>query len=226
MNEPVGQVASPIATAADLLAISPVIPVVVIHDAERAVPLARALARGGVGVIEITLRTPAGLSAIERVAAEVPEIRVGAGTVTTATDVRDAVRVGAQFIVLPGSPDRLLAAALDSGLPLLPGASTLTEMMRLREQDLTVVKFFPAEVSGGVRFLSDLAGPLPDLRFCPTGGITLDNAPTYLALPNVGCVGGSWLTPPDAVAAEDWWRIETLARQSYSASASSSSTWR
>ncbi|MEP6798289.1 MAG: bifunctional 4-hydroxy-2-oxoglutarate aldolase/2-dehydro-3-deoxy-phosphogluconate aldolase, partial [Lapillicoccus sp.] len=172
MNEPVGQVASPIATAADLLAISPVIPVVVIHDAERAVPLARALARGGVGVIEITLRTPAGLSAIERVAAEVPEIRVGAGTVTTATDVRDAVRVGAQFIVLPGSPDRLLAAALDSGLPLLPGASTLTEMMRLREQDLTVVKFFPAEVSGGVRFLSDVAGPLPDLRFCPTGGIT------------------------------------------------------
>lgn len=226
MNEPVGQVASPIATAADLLAISPVIPVVVIHDAERAVPLARALARGGVGVIEITLRTPAGLSAIERVAAEVPEIRVGAGTVTTATDVRDAVRVGAQFIVLPGSPDRLLAAALDSGLPLLPGASTLTEMMRLREQDLTVVKFFPAEVSGGVRFLSDVAGPLPDLRFCPTGGITLDNAPTYLALPNVGCVGGSWLTPPDAVAADDWWRIETLARQSYSASASSSSTWR
>lgn len=205
--------AGSVTTATDLLALSPVVPVVVIDDARRAVPLARALARGGVGVIEITLRTAAGLSAIERVAAEVPEIRVGAGTVTTAREVRDVARAGAQFIVLPGSPDRLLAAALDSGLPLLPGASTLTEMMRLREHGLTVMKFFPAEAAGGVRFLSAVAGPLPDLRFCPTGGITLLTAPRYLALPNVECVGGSWLTPNDVVAAQDWARIEFLAAE-------------
>lgn len=213
MDTPMGRLASPVTTALDLLTISPVIPVVVIDEARQAVPLARALARGGVGVIEITLRTPAGLSAIERVAAEVPEIRVGAGTVTTATEVWDVARAGAQFIVLPGSPDQLLAAALDSGLPLLPGASTVTEMMRLREHDLTVVKFFPAEASGGVHFLSAVAGPLPNLRFCPTGGITLLTAPRYLALPNVGCVAGSWLTPRDAIAAEDWARIEVLAAE-------------
>lgn len=207
MKQPI----SPITTAAQLLDISPVIPVVVIKDAEQAVPLARALASGGVGVIEITLRTPAGLLAIERVAAEVPEIVVGAGTVTTPAQVRDVTRAGAKFIVLPGSPDRLLAAALDSGLPLLPGASTLSEMMRLLEHDLTAMKFFPAEVCGGAPFLSAVAGPLPDLRFCPTGGITLKTAPDYLAMPNVGCVGGSWLTPSDAVAAEDWARIEALA---------------
>jgi len=208
-----GQPISPNTTAARLLATSPVIPVVVIKDARQAVPLAQALARGGVGVIEITLRTPAGLAAIERVAAEVPEILVGAGTVTTPTEVRNVTRAGAQFIVLPGSPDQLLEAALESGLPLLPGASTLTEMMRLLEHDLTAMKFFPAEVSGGVHFLSAVAGPLPDLRFCPTGGITLNTAPKYLALANVGCVGGSWLTPPDAVTAGDWARIETLAAE-------------
>lgn len=208
-----GQPTSPSTTAARLLATSPVIPVVVIKDARQAVPMAQALARGGVGVIEITLRTPAGLAAIERVAAEVPEILVGAGTVTTPTEVRNVTRAGAQFIVLPGSPDRLLAAAIESGLPLLPGASTLTEMMRLVEHELTVMKFFPAEVSGGVHFLSAVAGPLPHLRFCPTGGITLHNAPKYLALANVGCVGGSWLTPSDVVAAGDWGRIETLAAE-------------
>ncbi len=226
MDHPMGHVASPVTSAAELLTISPVIPVVVIHDAQRAVPLARALARAGIGVMEITLRTPAGLSAIERVAAEVPEIRVGAGTVTTAADVGNVARVGAQFIVTPGSPDQLLAAALDSGLPLLPGASTLTEIMRLREHGLTVVKFFPAEVSGGVRFLSDVAGPLPDLRFCPTGGITLTSAPSYLALSNVGCVGGSWLTPHDAVAAGDWARIEILVRQCHDALAVNASRLR
>lgn len=208
-----GQPSSTITSAAQLLRTSPVIPVVVIKDASRAVPLARALARGGVGIIEITLRTPAGLSAIERVAAEVPEILVGAGTVTTREEVRSVTAAGAKFIVLPGSPDKLLAAALESGLPLLPGASTLTEMMRLLEHDLTAIKFFPAEVNGGVHFLSAVAGPLPNLRFCPTGGITLENASTYLALANVGCVGSSWLTPHDAVAAQDWKRIEALAAE-------------
>lgn len=210
-----GQPASPMTTA-HLMSISPVIPVVVIRDARHAVPLARALARGGVGIIEITLRTPAGLSAIEQVAAEVPEILVGAGTVTTTEEVRRVTAAGATFIVLPGSPDKLLAGALESGLPLLPGASTLTEMMRLLEHDLTAMKFFPAEVSGGVHFLSAVAGPLPDLRFCPTGGITLKTASTYLALANVGCVGGSWLTPDDAVAAEDWERVESLAAEAAS----------
>jgi len=202
-----------ITSAADLLTISPVVPVVVIRDAEQAVPLARALVRGGVAVIEITLRTEAGLSAIERVAAEVPEIVVGAGTVTTPKEAAEVTRAGAQFIVLPGSPERLLSAAIDTGLPLLPGASTLTEMMRLTEHGLNVMKFFPAEPSGGVAYLSAVAGPLPQLRFCPTGGISVKTAPNYLALANVGCVGGSWLTPADAMAANDWERIESLAAE-------------
>lgn len=202
-----------ITSAADLLTISPVVPVVVIRDAEQAVPLARALVRGGVAVIEITLRTEAGLSAIERVAAEVPEIVVGAGTVTTPKEAAEVTRAGAQFIVLPGSPERLLSAAIDTGLPLLPGASTLTEMMRLTEHGLNVMKFFPAEPSGGVAYLSAVAGPLPQLRFCPTGGISVKTAPNYLALANVGCVGGSWLTPADAMAANDWGRIESLAAE-------------
>lgn len=202
-----------ITSAADLLTISPVVPVVVIRDAEQAVPLARALVRGGVAVIEITLRTEAGLSAIERVAAEVPEIVVGAGTVTTPKEAAEVTRAGAHFIVLPGSPERLLSAAIDTGLPLLPGASTLTEMMRLTEHGLNVMKFFPAEPSGGVAYLSAVAGPLPQLRFCPTGGISVKTAPNYLALANVGCVGGSWLTPADAMAANDWGRIESLAAE-------------
>lgn len=202
-----------ITSAADLLTISPVVPVVVIRDAEQAVPLARALVRGGVAVIEITLRTEAGLSAIERVAAKVPEIAVGAGTVTTPKEAAEVTRAGAQFIVLPGSPERLLSAAIDTGLPLLPGASTLTEMMRLTEHGLNVMKFFPAEPSGGVAYLSAVAGPLPQLRFCPTGGISVKTAPNYLALANVGCVGGSWLTPADAMAANDWGRIESLAAE-------------
>jgi 2-dehydro-3-deoxyphosphogluconate aldolase / (4S)-4-hydroxy-2-oxoglutarate aldolase len=199
--------------AIDVLAISPVIPVVVVEDARQAVPLARALARGGVGVVEITLRTRAGLSAVERVAAEVPEIRVGAGTVTTPSEVEAVRRAGASFIVLPGSPERLLSAALDAGLPLLPGAGTMTEMMRLAEAGLEVLKFFPAGPSGGADFLSAVAGPLPHLRFCPTGGITQATAGSYLRLANVPCVGGSWLTPADAVAAGDWARIESLAAE-------------
>lgn len=200
-------------SASEILSICPVIPVVVIHDAETAVPLARALVGGGVGVIEITLRTGAGLAAVERVAAEVPEIRVGAGTVTTPQQVRAVARAGASFIVLPGSPERLLSAAIDSGLPLLPGASTITEMMRLAENGQDVIKFFPAEASGGRVFLAAVAGPLPDLRFCATGGITPANATSYLKLANVGCVGGSWLTPSEAVASGDWARIEALAAQ-------------
>jgi 2-dehydro-3-deoxyphosphogluconate aldolase/(4S)-4-hydroxy-2-oxoglutarate aldolase len=200
-------------TAGELLTVSPVVPVVVVDDVAQAVPLARALARGGVGIIEITLRTAAGLGAIERVAAEVPEILTGAGTVTTPEEAEAVRRAGAQFIVTPGSPPRLLESVLDTGLPVLAGSSTLTEMMRLAEQGLTAMKFFPAEASGGRAYLSAVAGPMPGLRFCPTGGISMANAADYLALPNVGCVGGSWLTPKDAVAASDWARVEDLARK-------------
>jgi 2-dehydro-3-deoxyphosphogluconate aldolase / (4S)-4-hydroxy-2-oxoglutarate aldolase len=198
-------------TGRDLLSLSPVIPVVVIDDVADAVPLARALARGGIAVMEITLRTEAGLGAIERVAAEVPETTVGAGTVTTPEEAAAAQQAGAQFIVTPGATDRLLAAVLDTGLPLLAGASTLTEILRLREHGQQAVKFFPAEAAGGAAYLSAVAGPVPDVRFCPTGGITPGNAASYLALPNVGCVGGSWLTPRADVRAGDWAAIERLA---------------
>jgi len=206
-------------TADGLLDLSAVVPVVVISDVGTAVPLARALVAGGVRVIEITLRSEAALSAIERVCAEVPEMVVGAGTVTTSGQVADAQRAGARFLVTPGSSSGLVGAALDSGLPLLAGASTVTEMLQLVEQSaaagspLRAMKFFPAEASGGIRYLAAVAGPLPQLRFCPTGGITPDNAPSYLALPNVGCVGGSWLTPADAVGAGDWQRITRLAAE-------------
>ena len=198
-------------TGRDLLSLSPVIPVVVIDDVADAVPLARALARGGIAVMEITLRTEAGLGAIERVAAEVPETTVGAGTVTTPEEAAAAQQAGAQFIVTPGATDRLLTAVLDTGLPLLAGASTLTEILRLREHGQQAVKFFPAEAAGGAAYLSAVAGPVPDVRFCPTGGITPGNAASYLALPNVGCVGGSWLTPRADVRAGDWAAIERLA---------------
>ena len=198
-------------TGRDLLSISPVVPVVVLDSAADAVPLARALARGGVRIMEITLRTAAGLEAIERVAAEVPETTVGAGTVTTPAEAAAAVKAGAQFIVTPGATDRLLAAALDTGLPLLAGASTLTEILRLREHGQQALKFFPAEASGGTAYLKAVFGPVPDVSFCPTGGIGPANAAEYLALPNVGCVGGSWLTPAAAVRAGDWAAIERLA---------------
>lgn len=190
-----------------LLTISPVVPVVVIGDAADAVPTAEALLRGGVGIIEVTLRTPAALAAIERIAAEAPGIVVGAGTVTTPESADAAARAGAKFLVTPGSTDRVLDAAAATGLPVLPGAATVSEAMRLAERGHTELKFFPAEAAGGVPYLKSIAGPLPDLRFCPTGGITAATAPSYLALPNVGCVGGSWLTAGDLA------QVETLAKE-------------
>jgi 2-dehydro-3-deoxyphosphogluconate aldolase/(4S)-4-hydroxy-2-oxoglutarate aldolase len=200
-------------TGRDLLGISPVIPVVVIEDEAHAVPLAGALLRGGITVIEVTLRTPAGLPAIRRIAEEAPRMLVGAGTVTTPEQACAAARAGARFLVTPGAPPRLLAAALDTGLPVLPGASTLTETMALLEQGLDAAKFFPAEACGGAAYLRAVAGPLPEVAFCPTGGITPENATDYLQLANVGCVGGSWLTPAAAVREGDWRRIEQLAAQ-------------
>lgn len=202
-----------IGSEADILDLSPVIPVVVVDEVEQAVPLAQALLRGGIPVIELTLRSEAGLGAIEAVASEVEGMVVGAGTVLTPDQVRQVQDAGAQFIVTPGSPTRLLQAALDSGLPLLAGASTLTEMLTLAEAGLEAMKFFPAEASGGRPYLSAVAGPCPQLRFCPTGGITPQTARDWLALPNVGCIGGSWLTPKDAVRQGDWARIEALAAE-------------
>ncbi|MDP9841990.1 bifunctional 4-hydroxy-2-oxoglutarate aldolase/2-dehydro-3-deoxy-phosphogluconate aldolase [Streptosporangium lutulentum] len=196
-----------------LLAIAPVIPVVVIDDLETAVPLARALVAGGLPVIEVTLRTAHALKAIQRIAAEVPEAVIGAGTVRVQADVLASVKAGAKFLVSPGSTPALLDAMEASGVPFLPGVATASEVMTLAERGLTEMKFFPAEAAGGLPYLKSLGGPLPDIRFCPTGGIRLATAPDYLALPNVGCVGGTWLTPADALAAGDYARIEKLAAE-------------
>ncbi|GAA2993622.1 bifunctional 4-hydroxy-2-oxoglutarate aldolase/2-dehydro-3-deoxy-phosphogluconate aldolase [Actinokineospora diospyrosa] len=192
-----------------LLDLSPVVPVVVLEDAADAVPLALALVRGGVRIIEVTLRTPAALESIRRIAAEVPDAVVGAGTVTAPEHAVAAAEAGARFLVTPGTTERVLGAAADTGLPVLPGAATVSEAMRLAELGYAELKFFPAEASGGIGFLKSIAGPLPGLRFCPTGGISATTAPAYLALPNVGCVGGSWLTanPTDLAG------VERLARE-------------
>jgi 2-dehydro-3-deoxyphosphogluconate aldolase/(4S)-4-hydroxy-2-oxoglutarate aldolase len=199
-----------------LLGLAPVIPVVVIDDEAAAVPMARALVAGGLPVIEVTLRTPAGLSAIKRIADEVPEAVVGAGTVLTRSDVSAAVGAGSRFLVSPGCTPGLLEPMLSSGVAVLPAAATASEVMMLLERGLTFAKFFPAQPAGGVPYLKSLAGPLPMVRFCPTGGIDVATAPQFLALPNVVCVGGSWLTPADAVATGDWKRVEHLAREAAS----------
>ncbi|MEV5891452.1 bifunctional 4-hydroxy-2-oxoglutarate aldolase/2-dehydro-3-deoxy-phosphogluconate aldolase [Nonomuraea fuscirosea] len=196
-----------------LLDLAPVIPVVVIDDVETAVPLARALVAGGLPAIEVTLRTPAAREAIARIAAEVPEATVGAGTVRTADDISASVAAGARFLVSPGTTPSLVEALEASGVPFLPGAVTVSEAMALAERGIKELKFFPAEAAGGVTYLKSLGGPLPDVRFCPTGGIRVETAPDYLALPNVGCVGGTWLTPADALASGDWARVEKLAAQ-------------
>ncbi|TCO52661.1 bifunctional 4-hydroxy-2-oxoglutarate aldolase/2-dehydro-3-deoxy-phosphogluconate aldolase [Actinocrispum wychmicini] len=200
-------------TGSDLLDLSPVIPVVVIEDVADAAPLAEALLAGGIRVIEVTLRTPAALDAIAAIHASVPDIVLGAGTVTSPEQAEQAVSAGSSFLVTPGTTPDVLDACFATGLPFLPGAGTVSEAMRLAERGLTALKFFPAEAAGGVDYLKSVAGPLPGLRFCPTGGISLATAPRYLALPNVGCVGGSWLTPKNAVAAKDFGRIEALAKE-------------
>ncbi|SEM38116.1 bifunctional 4-hydroxy-2-oxoglutarate aldolase/2-dehydro-3-deoxy-phosphogluconate aldolase [Nonomuraea pusilla] len=196
-----------------LLNLAPVIPVVVIEDVETAVPMARALVAGGLPAIEVTLRTAGALEAIARIAAEVPDATVGAGTVRTAADIAAAVAAGATFLVSPGTTPALLEAMAGSGVPYLPGATTVSEVLALAERGLKELKFFPAEAAGGVPYLKSLAGPLPDVRFCPTGGVRPDTAASYLALPNVGCVGGTWLTPADALASGDWARVEKLAAE-------------
>ncbi|GAB3735069.1 bifunctional 4-hydroxy-2-oxoglutarate aldolase/2-dehydro-3-deoxy-phosphogluconate aldolase [Nocardiopsis nanhaiensis] len=200
-------------TGEDVLALAPVMPVVVVDDVEHAVPIARALVAGGLPGIEVTLRTPGALSAIERVAAEVPEAVVGAGTVVDREQAAAAAKAGARFLVSPGCTPDLARAMADTGLPSLPGVATVSEAMALLELGMTELKFFPAEASGGAKFLKSLTGPLPQLRFCPTGGITAESAADYLALSNVGCVGGSWLTPAALVAEGRWDEITELSRQ-------------
>ncbi len=190
----------------------PVIPVLKITHSADAVPLARALARGGLRAIEITLRTPSALEAIRRVAGEVEEAIVGAGTILDRPQFEEAAAAGSKFIVSPGITRELMAAAGDSDVPFLPGAITPGEIMAARQAGLDFLKFFPAEQAGGAAFLKALASPIADVKFCPTGGIGAGNARDYLSLPNVVCVGGSWVAPDDLVKAGDWSGIEALAR--------------
>ncbi|PSJ27705.1 keto-deoxy-phosphogluconate aldolase [Streptosporangium nondiastaticum] len=196
-----------------VLGLAPVLPVAVLSDAADAVPLARALVAGGLPAIEVTLRTDVALDAIRAVAAEVPEAAVGAGTVLSPARAAAAVRAGARFLVSPGWTDPLLAALRGAGVPFLPGVSTVSEVMALLERGVREMKFFPAQAAGGAPYLASLAAPLPEARFCPTGGIGPATAPAYLALPNVGCVGGSWMLPGDVLARRDWGRVTELARE-------------
>lgn len=198
--------------ALEICRLAPVVPVLVLDDAAHARPLAEALVAGGLPALEVTLRTPAALDAI-RAMAEVPGGIVGAGTVLTPTDVKAAKAAGAQFGVSPGATPRLIKACIDEGLPLLAGAVTASEVMALLEHGYTVAKFFPAETSGGVPALKAIGAPIPQMFFCPTGGVTLSNARDYLSLPNVVCVGGSWVAPKDMVHSGDWAGITLLAAE-------------
>jgi 2-dehydro-3-deoxyphosphogluconate aldolase/(4S)-4-hydroxy-2-oxoglutarate aldolase len=196
----------------EIVGLAPVIPVLTITDLEHAVPLARALSAGGLKVLEITLRTPAALAAIEAMRKAVPDAVVGVGTLTRAVDFAAADRAGAQFGVTPGLTPELAAASRGARFPLLPGVMTPTELIAARNAGFSVLKLFPAEQAGGIAMLRALGAPFPDVLFCPTGGITRATAPDYLALPNVVCVGGSWVAPGAMLAAGDWRGIEMLAR--------------
>jgi len=195
----------------ELAALVPIIPVLVVDDVAHAIPLAEALVRGGLPVLEVTLRTPAALEVIKAMAT-VKGARVGAGTLVTVADVKASVAAGSTFGVTPGSPAFLVDACLEAGLPLLPGAATATEAMTLQARGFEVLKFFPAEGAGGIKTLKGLGGPLPGISFCPTGGVTPENARDYLALANVVCAGGSWIAPSSLVKAGKWDEIEERAR--------------
>lgn len=190
---------------------APVIPVLTIERTVDAVPLARALVKGGLPVLEVTLRTPVALDALRAMAAEVPEAILGAGTVLNGEHLDQARRAGARFLVSPGCTQALAAAAVASGMPFLPGVQTVSEAMELNDRGFRLMKFFPADQAGGLGWLKAVAAPLAGLRFCPTGGIGADTASSYLALANVACVGGSWVAPREAVAAGDWQTVERLA---------------
>jgi 2-dehydro-3-deoxyphosphogluconate aldolase / (4S)-4-hydroxy-2-oxoglutarate aldolase len=194
-----------------LLEVSAVIPVVTIDDPDHAVPVARALLSGGIPIIEVTLRTDRALEALARIAAEVPDILAGAGTVRTPQQADDAVNRGAQFLVSPGASLRLLQHLISLPVPVLPGVATVSETLTALDHGLTDLKFFPAGPAGGASYLSALAAPVPEARFCPTGGVTPDNMADYLALPNVPAVGGSWLTPARVLASQNWAQVRSLA---------------
>ena len=197
----------------ELVAYGPVIPVIVLQRLEHAVPMARALVEGGIRVLEVTLRTPVALACIEAIARDVPEALLGAGTLRSAADVRSAREAGCQFGVSPGYSAAIAAACREAQLPLLPGVATASEVMAANADGLSFLKFFPAVAAGGMGMLKALAGPFADVVFCPTGGVTIESAPQFLALPNVKVCGGSWLTPADALASGDWARITKLARE-------------
>ncbi|MBB6404672.1 bifunctional 4-hydroxy-2-oxoglutarate aldolase/2-dehydro-3-deoxy-phosphogluconate aldolase [Arthrobacter sp. AZCC_0090] len=201
------------ADATHILRTSPVIPVVTIDDPRHAVPVARALADGGVRIIELTLRTESALESLKLIAEEVPDILLGAGTVLTPGQADAVVSAGAQFLVSPGVTPALLGHMLTLDVPVLPGVATVGEVMAVLERGLHAMKFFPAGPAGGPKYLAAIGAPIPQVQFCPTGGISLASAPDYLKLPNVSCVGGSWLTPSDAIENGDWQRITELAQQ-------------
>lgn len=196
-----------------ILTAAPVVPVLTIESTTVAVPLARALVAGGLTAIEVTLRTAAGLDCIRAIAAEVEDCDVGAGTVLDTAHLEQAIEAGAKFMVSPGASPNLVRAAKEAPIPFLPGVATAGEAMSLAEEGFALLKFFPAEPAGGVSYLKALSAPLPGIRFCPTGGIGPKNAPEYLALGNVICVGGSWVAPADAVSQGNWMRITSLSRE-------------
>ena len=200
-------------TALQVMQDAPVIPVIVLNDVAHAVPMARALVAGGIRMLEVTLRTPQALACMEAIAKEVPDAVVGAGTVRSAADAKAAANAGAKFAVSPGYTSAVGQACRDQGLSLLPGVATGSEIMMAQEDGYTELKFFPAMQAGGPAMLKAWGGPFFDVRFCPTGGVTPQNASEFLRLPNVACVGGSWLVPADALAQGDWARIEQLARE-------------
>lgn len=200
-------------TSLQVMQDAPVIPVIMLNDVAHAVPMARALLAGGIRMLEITLRTPQALACMEAIANEVEGAVVGAGTVRSPADAAAAVKAGARFAVSPGFTTAVGQACKDLGLPLLPGVASGSEIMMAQEEGYTQLKFFPAMQAGGPAMLKAWSGPFFDVKFCPTGGVTQANAADFLSLPNVACVGGSWLVPTDAMAQGDWKRIETLARQ-------------
>ncbi len=200
-------------SALDVLNTSPVVPVIVINNLDHAVPLAKALVAGGVKVLEVTLRTPVAIEAIRRIAAEVPDAVVGAGTVTTEEDLNAVADAGGVFAISPGLTPTLLTAAINCPIALIPGISTASELMFGMEYGLREFKFYPAEAVGGIKMIQSLGGPFPQATFCPTGGISPDNYKEYLSLKNVACVGGSWLAPTDALENGDYQRITDLAQE-------------
>ena len=200
-------------TALQVMQDAPVIPVIVLNDVAHAIPLARALVAGGIRMLEVTLRTPQALACMEAIAKSVPEAVVGAGTVRSAADAKAAANAGAKFAVSPGYTQAVGLACRNHGLTLLPGVATGSEIMMAQEDGYSELKFFPAMQAGGVAMLKAWSGPFFDVQFCPTGGVTPQNATEFLSLSNVACVGGSWLVPADALAKGDWARIEQLARE-------------